>query len=474
MIYNSTRKKYDLIKINEFDYVSCSNITDRKILDVGDLTHSNKDIQNMSICPDFQGHENEFRVADDLETNIYRRAELAFYPCSLEDQIQCASPQEFLHFTTYFGKMNKLVTPSNFEKPMTYSPTIIDIILNPYFSKFMKLAVHSNKIIDSKYELVAPQIKAEYANYEVIERDFNPRNKSQLRCSKQQIGLWKWGGCSEYLSIVFEVKREVFVMRRTYKRITDVFAKFGGIMKLLTEVVFFLYSWYNRSKIRSSIAAATFGFADDNIDNEKSVQKFIEFLNHNKGPETHLLQAQDQGLAQKEEEEGEKMAHLEKWQKKELTQKTSKLSTFNRNNNKKITTTNRNSLLSKFGILRKKKRVAKPKKDTQESSPKVELEQLLTEFGQQRSNASDLIEKINFLEFLQLILLDENIKKLLPLILLKARHQKQNAKKITKRTKNKFKTIRNRQAPNPLNPPQKRSKHLNNTNSKKKLQKYAF
>ena len=405
LIYNSTKKSYDIKKIQEYDYVNCNQITDQKILQVGKLSHTHDDLTKLALCPDFGGDKNEFSIGDDLESFVYRRAELALYPCSLGDSTQCASPQEFLHFTTYYTKMNKLLTPSNFEKPMTYAPTIGDIILNPYFSKFMKFAVYGNKIVDTKYEFVEAQVKQEYANYEVVERDFNPRNSSQLHCSKKQVNMWKWGGCSEYLSIVYEVKRELFIVRRRYKRITDVFAEFGGIMKLLTASVFFLYSWYNKASIRSSIISSTFGSSEKE---SAEVKEFVEFLNS-------------------------------KNEKKKIEQK----SEFHGENEIELSANSVDKDLNfvpKKAIMRPSKTSKTPAKPQAKLTPQdpedfleendhdnVDAKNSFTQFALQRTNANDLIEKLNFVEFLQMIFLDQNCKKLIPLALIKARHDKQRS-----------------------------------------------
>ena len=366
----------------------------------------------MSICPDFRGHENEFTISDDLKNFIYRRSEVGFYPCSLPDPRLCATPQEFAHFTAFFGRMNKLLTPSNSDTPMTYAPTIVDNLLNPFFTKLIKLSISSNKIIDSRYEFVTPQTKIEYASYEVSERDLNPRDATQLHCTKQQIDLWKVGGCSEYLHIVFDMDREVFVMRRSYKKITEAFAEFGGIMKLLTTAAFVLYGWYGRRLMKASLATSTFRFTGQD---GKFIEKFIHFLKHN--------QQLEGKIEAKGDIEGNKnlpndFFNSEKYASPDQGAKL----------DAKILKEKDEDLFKKNKIISKNSKSDKKQK-------KSELECILTEFAKERSNANDLIDKINFLEFLQLVLLDENLKQLLPLILLKARHQKRRLREIQENKK---------------------------------------
>ena len=405
MIYDSTRKSYNLQKIKEFDYVNCDKISDRKILNILNLTHSNKDIHELSLCPDFVGSENEFSISDDLETNIYRRAEVTFYPCSLEDRTKCAKPEEFTHFRAYYGRMHKLLTSANFENPVTLSPTIGDINLNPQFSKFMKFAVHNNRVIDSKYEFFAPKIKKEYSSFEIIERDINPRIQSHLHCTKKQIDLWKRGGCDEYLSIVYEVKREVFIVMRNYKRISDAFGQFGGIMKLLTTAVFFLYSWYNRAQIRSSIIAATFGFTQDD---QKEVENFIEFIQKNDKEEKTKMNGKsfkNDPNAQDQDYHGQKF-----------------------NKNKDLNERRRNQLRPKNNHQDAKNQARRtPGSDQgQKLTEAFKFEKIISQLARQRTNVEDLINKLNFLDFLQKIFLDKNLKKLLPMFLLKAECEKQH------------------------------------------------
>ena len=394
MIFNAPRKTYDIKMIKEFDYVRCSKIKDSKILGIMNLTHPSKEIQALSLCPDFAGSEDEFTISDDLKTNSYRRAELTLYPCSLEDQTKCAKAEEFLRFRVYFGRMNKLLTSANYEKPVTLSPTISDITLNTHFSKLMKFAVFHNKIVDRKYEFFAPKTKEEYSSFEVIERDVNPRSPGQIHCTKRQVGLWIRGGCAEYLSVVYEVKREVFIVRRNYKRITDVFGQFGGIMKLMTAVVFFLYSWYNEAKIRSSIIAATFGF-DQN--DEKEVEKFINSTQRNN-------QANRAGV------KGEALCCDPKCRfndQPKNPQNVDKELIFIENGGDRP----RPQPFPK----KSKKKIIEQKKSKFEK-----FDQVLGQLAEKRMNVNDLMSKLNFLDFLEKIFLDENLKKLLPMVLLKA------------------------------------------------------
>ena len=405
--YNPIRKAYEIEKIKEFDYVNCDKITDPKMKQILDVTHSNKDIQRMSLCPDFAGSEDEFSISDDLDTNTYRRAELTLYPCSLEDQTKCAKPQEFLLFRAYYGQMNKLLTSANFEKPVTLSPTIGDITLNLHFSKFMKFAVNNNRVIDSKYEFFAQKIKEEYLNFEVIERDINPRNPSQLHCTERQVDLWKRGGCLEYLSIVYEVKREVFIVRRNYKRISDVFCQFGGIMKLLTGVVFFFYSWYNKSKIKSSIIAATF----DLDENEKTqVTHFLNYIEKGdkKGQETRRKVPRTEKPKSKSnlaQHLNISYSNLKGLQSERIEKKGKK----QRNRRPR-----RNQILTK------------PPENGECQKVDSQVKNILSQLAKKRTNADDLINKLNFIEFLQMLFLDKNLKKLLPMLLIKNKYKKEH------------------------------------------------
>ena len=417
LIYNSTRKSYDIQKIKEFDYVNCDKITDRKILDVGDLTHPNKDIQALSLCPDFGGNEDEFSIADDLNSQVYRRVELSLYPCSLDDQTKCAKPQEFTHFRAYYSRMNKLLTSANYTHPVTLSPTIGDITLNPRFSKLMKFAVYSNKIIDRKYEFFAPQIKEEFSNFDIIERDVNSRSPDQLHCSEQQVALWKRGGCSELLSVVYEVKREIFIVKRNYKRIVDVFAEFGGIMKLLTAAVFLLYSWYNQTSIRSSIIETSFGIHGRD---GSQVKQFIGFI-QKKGKFAERNGTQVKIVGQQGEDPSINLERIENPNQQER-ENLMKFEQEEQNRHKKRG--------SQSKLVKQNPEQGVKKKKKREESQKVS--KILTEFARNRTNADDLINKLNFVEFLQMIFLDKNLKKLLPLLLINKRYLQQRATRQTK------------------------------------------
>ena len=449
MVYNYTKKTHEIKIIKEFDFISCSSVTDPKMKEIVEVTHSNKDIQRMSLCPDFAGSEDEFTISDDLDTNIYRRAELTIYPCSLEDQANCAKPEEFFHFRTYYGQMNKLLTSANFEEPVTLSPTIGDINLNDKYSKLMKFAVFNNKIIDRKYEFFAPKIRKEYSSFEIIERDINPRTPGQIHCTKKQVALWKRGGCSEYLAIVYEVKREVFIVMRNYKRITDVFGQFGGIMKLLTTAVFFLYSWYNKAQIRSSIIAATFGFTPKD---EKEVERFLNFIQSSQKPD---------GVAHGDKSNLNNLPNLGFVEKQINTQKVNQELNLNEKRRNQSKPKNNNGGRKMDQILTKMS-----KKDSGKNEG-FKFETILSQLARQRTNVNDLISKLNFLDFLQKMFLDKNLKKLLPMLLLKAECEEQQEHQSESDEKGYFSSKKSEKAI--LREPEQQIEILEESSPKKRL-----
>ena len=398
MVFNSSSETYGLNTIQEFDYKLCSSINDKKILNIVNLTHSNQALQKYSLCPDFEGKEDEFSISDDHKSNIYRRIELALYLCSLENPAHCAKENEFLLLRLFYGKMNKLMTSANYNNPVTPAPSVEDIRLNPHSTKSMKFAVHSNKIIDNKYEFIAPTVKAEYSNFEAIERDLNPRNPSQLHCTRAQIGLWVRGGCLEFLNIVYEVKREIMIVRRNYKRITVFLGEFGGIMKLLSTVMFFLYSWYNKKEIRAFLADALYGY---NKNTESFYRKFLEF-----GPDQRM---EDEGVG------GQNQLECLSFGDKKPSEVVVKEESGYHDLKKKI---------KGPGAIR----LVKIQSEKVKKRMKSRARRLIEDQIKSRIRAPDLISKLSFVEFLEDLLLDQNTKALFPLAVLKAKQIQQNCK----------------------------------------------
>ena len=407
LAFNPETDYYDVKILHEFDYKLCSTINDNKIQHVVNLTHPNKALHPYSLCPDFEGKENAFSIFGSPDNQVYRRAELLIYPCSLEDKELCVKSDspELYALRLYYGKMNNLLTSADSKNPVNPAPSIGDIRLNHFFLKSMKFAVHWNKVIDYRYEFIPPIIKKEYSNFEISDPDVNPRDPSQMHCSKGLIALWARGSCREYLSMVYEVQSEVHVVRRNYKRFTVFIGELGGIMKLLSTVMFFLYSWYNKNYIKRFLADVSFGY------NEKTKSFFQSFL------EFDLNKNRDSGEnASKHKPDSVCIAEI------------------------KCSSIDKIEIESQKGCQFSPSKVVQKPKQQPSKQCRSEPDHLILKEVEKRALAPDLIEKLGFLDFLQKIFLDENTKALLPLAMLKAEFTQKkkrsenrefNSKKIT-------------------------------------------
>ena len=320
------------------------------------------------------------------------------YPCSLEDSRKCASPQELRGLRVFYSKVDKLLTSADYHSPVALSPVIRNIRLTQSSTKYMKVAVRLNKVIDDKYEFVAPNVRKSYSSYEVVENDINPRDSRKLHCTKGEVALWYYGGCFEYLSVVYEPLREVFITRRSYKRITVVFGEFGGILKLLTTVVFFFYSWYNVGEIRGYLGDVIYGYNRKTRDVFGKVLGLSEAMKENGKNEKGEFEMVENRIVG--DEEAGNAGEFEKGRvkvKKRAVSRPDGVSTIFKRNDK----------------------VKKQKADRV-----TKMDRVIRSCVKSRTSTLDLVEKLNFIDFLQQMLLEDHHKLLLPLTLVKAKHQR--------------------------------------------------
>ena len=91
----------------------------------------------------------------------------------------------------------------------------------------------------------------------------------------QQGGVDKgvFGGCKEYLSFDFFPDGEVIVTTRSYKSITTMLGEFGGILKIITTAVFFVYGVYSMRKVKSVLGGIIFG---EGQGSEKQLRELVD------------------------------------------------------------------------------------------------------------------------------------------------------------------------------------------------------
>ena len=271
---NKETKKMEVAVAQTYEYVPCTTIKDQHVLDVMNKLISTPDFISFNLCPDFKGTQKEYSVTHNLIENSFRMVTFSFFPCSLENPADCASEEELRRTTVSFPRIDKFLDPSDKSDPLRTNPVKEGIKLDARNTKYRQYKVIQNKIVDDDSLVSGPRTKITYATAEQESMDTNSRDSSQLHCSKQSIALGFRSPCDELLNFEFLPSSQVRITRRSYKKLTQIFGEFGGVLKIATTIVVFFYSIYSGRRMNSFILDSIFGFKTKN--DQHQLRRLIE------------------------------------------------------------------------------------------------------------------------------------------------------------------------------------------------------
>ena len=139
-----------------------------------------------------------------------------------------------------------MTKPENFTDPVAFRWFVRTFLVDVTRTKSFRHVLQKNKIIDDRYFLRKPEVKAEYAVYKLLSSDSWSRDMTQLHCTLAMVDA---GDCQEYMEFVYELDNEIFITKRRYKKIQALVGEFGGILKLLTTA-FVIVSFHNLKAVK--------------------------------------------------------------------------------------------------------------------------------------------------------------------------------------------------------------------------------
>ena len=260
VVDNFTTRMLETTPYRDFDFEICKFTTDKHILDHVKEVSPVPEFVNFLICPDFRGLGDDFVVYDNYENYTHKWVSIKVYPCSLEDKSRCAPVEEIARLRADYGYPLKILQPSEAEEPVKSAPVRRGTEIDPRSTKVVKEIVKLNRVLDGTLTtLIPPRIKEEYATLEEYSIDPKMRNSSQVYCTKEQIRKGPAGGCQEYISFDYFASSEVVVTLRSYKKLTTMLGEYGGLLKIMTTLMFFFYGIYSVRKVKSVLRGLIFG-----------------------------------------------------------------------------------------------------------------------------------------------------------------------------------------------------------------------
>ena len=253
-----------------FDFTTCDKIKDPKFkgllnkLDVDSLL-------SMSFCPDLRGLEDEYFVQYDEENVDHRTIKVFIYPCSLPDQAQCAPKEAINKIEVFYANLEKFFVSSDKKKPLRELGKQSFSRIASLNTKFLNFELKKNRLIDDTSQLTSPRITKEFTSSEMVSTDTGARSE-QLHCPASIINGPSSFLCEPYLNFQFSATGKTLIMSRSYKGVITVMGEFGGVVKILTGVVLFLYSFYTARKMKSYFSSRIFNL------NKNQLKRLEELL----------------------------------------------------------------------------------------------------------------------------------------------------------------------------------------------------
>ena len=421
-VTNFTERRFIPTPFRKFDYKICQHVKDQQVQDYVGLIASEAGVEKYWSCPDFQGLGNDFVVHDNYENHTHKWLSIKVYPCSLEDRSQCASAEEIDEIRNDYTFALKLLQPSDAETPVRTSIIRESVNLDRRSTKDVKMVVRLNRVLDGTLTtLIPPSVKLEYATIQEEKVDLKRRPESQVYCTKAQIDQGPAGGCREYVSYDYVASSEVLVTLRSYKKLTTMLGEYGGLLKIMTTLVFFFYGFYSLRKVKSIMSGIIF---KTDQEKEKRLEKLIGGKNHQKNHDH-----------------------------------------------------------SKYNQVVQRVEEAKPDSNMNSEADGPEYKKVMKHLIDRRSNVDNLMEKLNFLELIEKAVLQDDAKTLVPLALLQAekmemqKAENQSAQPQNPQEKEEYSgtrstnTIfrRNQMTPNGSEPYKQAFDHLVNSNPNSQL-----
>ena len=281
--FNNQTKNYQLKTTHTYQYVPCDILKDRKVLDFIDKVNSvASELRGYGLCPDFKSEIAKYRAVRNLSSSTYYSPKLSIYPCSLSDQSLCASAQELSYATISYASIEKLIVSSNFEKPVSRLPDTKRITVDLSLKKVRQLELRNNHLEDDTAVFNGPVVKEEFVTQHQVEADFKLRPVGQTYCSPPQIALAAFGGCQQYFLLNYSPSGKIQKIKRSYRKLTMILGELGGFVKLVTTIVFLLYSFYNAWSVKNFIAKKLYHLGDSKGSSNKSKLFSTDSGNNNK------------------------------------------------------------------------------------------------------------------------------------------------------------------------------------------------
>ena len=364
----------------EIHYKPCPEIQDKKFIKPFLNNEVSKQLAyNFGLCPELSGISEKFFIQAKVQDPPMFTLSIYLYPCSLPNRDDCASLQEVPRARVHYTTNKKAFDPNNYTNPVTMTPEFNGILkLDPRSTKIMSNVVKLNEIWDDRVDFLDANLRLRYADYHLNSKDQAMRDPQQVYCSMEMIEKHNFD-CLPYIHFSFQSSGETTVIRRTYSKFFSSLGEVGGTAETLMLLSLLIYSWYNSYFVDKFLKKELFG-------KEEGGREAIMAIFEEGGEDEQSLSGNHLDLENVGRGSGDQLLERR----------------FDQNHRNRLTGLHK-------GPLEEKRRKRK-----QEEQVKATIQKSI----QRNQDGVELYKKLNRLEILEKILLEEHDKVLMPLVLL--------------------------------------------------------
>ena len=255
--------RFEFTSIQEFGYKPCAQYENDESYRSFRKDERSPGVESLLLCPDLEKTPELAEVLSNPSGMNSKTLYIKIYPCSLPDKTQCEQNFKPNFASIDLGMAKWVLKPRNYTDPLRFKPLYPRFSLDSHGRTTHSYEIRKHQIIDSLNEFKGDKVRKEYLSATATGVDEVSRDGSQFYCQASDISFLS-KTCDEYLTIHSVGLSEVFVVRRNYKKITELLGEFGGILKI-ASVLFIFYLVYNAKDKELMLAEKVFGYKKQKV-----------------------------------------------------------------------------------------------------------------------------------------------------------------------------------------------------------------
>ena len=255
--FDAVQSRFLNLWVHDFPLILCSQVREKNQRiknSVNQLFEHSQSLKKYTFCPDLGDKTEFFRLSTARKTLVRTNIYVRFYPCSLSDASQCATAAELDDMEVFFYSNKKVVDASNFDEPVKYTPQKNKLKVDRSARRILTYYFDTNVIVDDSTQIRPSKTRARFSTGSLEGIYRRSRDPSAVYCSPEVMSLGYYTKCSYIFESQWASRSNLIKIRRSYKKASAMLAEFGGYLKLLMTVTFFIYSIRASKRMKKYLA----------------------------------------------------------------------------------------------------------------------------------------------------------------------------------------------------------------------------